>query len=134
MNPLDKLDKVAAKARADEARAARGLRVSRERHDAGNAQLDQLQRFKAEYESDLERIAATGMSPRQLEDYRRFLANLNVAIANQGGEVARAGAELENQREQMVRQRRRNDGLADYLARRRLEVTRADERRDQRTG
>jgi len=132
VNPIDKLDKVAEKARADEARAARGLNASRERHEASSAQLDQLQRFKAEYEQRLAQVAAAGISPRQLEDYRRFLANLNKAITTQDGEVARNSAELQQQREVMARQRQRSNGLEDYLARRRLELSQAEERRAQR--
>ena len=132
MNPIDKLDKAAEKARADESRAARGLNASRERHEASSAQLDQLQRFKAEYEARLAQVAAGGISPRQLEDYRRFLANLNRAITTQDGEVARSSAELQQQREVMARQRQRSNGLEDYLARRRLEASQAEERRAQR--
>ena len=132
MNPIDKLGKVSEKARADEARAARGFTASRERHEASSAQLDQLQRFKAEYEERLAQVAAGGISPRQLEDYRRFLANLNTAITTQDGEVTRSGAELQQLREVMVRQRKRSSGLEDYLARRRLEVSQAEERRAQR--
>ena len=72
------------------------------------------------------------LSPRQLEDYRRFLANLNRAITTQDGEVARSSAELQQQREVMARQRQRSNGLEDYLARRRLEASQAEERRAQR--
>ena len=132
MTPLDKLEKVATKARADESRAAKALRASRERHAADSAQLEQLRQFKAEYETRLVEMARDGIDPRQLEDYRRFLASLNEAISRQDTAVGVSGESLSSDRQRWLQTALHSSGLADFIARRRVEARQRVDRQAQR--
>jgi flagellar FliJ protein len=129
---LDKLDKVALLARSAENRAAGALQEGRRQLQRSNGQLTQLEQFKIEYEQRLEVLAQDGMEARQLQDYRRFLANLNAAIDRQGQEVARDEASIVEQREAYVDRSVRRESLDMLLERGRAMLLRDQERREQR--
>jgi flagellar FliJ protein len=129
---LDKLDKVALLARSAENRAAGALQEGRRQLQRSNGQLTQLEQFKIEYEQRLEVLAQDGMEARQLQDYRRFLANLNAAIDRQGQEVARDEASIVEQREAYVDRSVRRESLDMLLERGRAMLLRDQDRREQR--
>jgi len=120
MSRLDKLDKVAAVARADQAGATRALQQQQRAHRDNAAQLEQLHSFAREYEVRLQQMAATGMPARQLQDYRLFLANLSAAIAMQEGATVQSEEALGVHREQWMTTAKENQALSEYLARERL--------------
>lgn len=129
---LDKLDTVAMLARSAENEAAGQLEQGRQRLQNTNSQLGQLETFKREYEARLERLAEGGMAARQLQDYRRFLANLSAAIDRQGSEVTRAEEALKEDREQFVERSIRRESLDMLIARGRKMLLEQEDRREQR--
>lgn len=132
MSKLDKLDKVATVARADQAGAARSLQQQQQTHSRNNDQLNQLQRFAEEYEQQLQDMAATGMAAAQLQDYRRFLANLNNAIRLQLETVAESTDRLQEQRQEWMQKSLQTSTLEDFIARRRILARDEVERHEQR--
>jgi len=142
MSRLDKLDKVAAVARADQAGATRALQQQQRAHRDNATQLEQLQAFAREYEMRLQQLAATGMPARQLQDYRLFLANLSAAIALQAGATVQSEEAVGAHRDQWIATAKENQAMSEYLARERLlaqqqrskvEQSDADERSAART-
>jgi flagellar FliJ protein len=132
MMELDKLDAVAMLARSQENAAAGKLEQGRSRLAQSNSQLSQLEAFKLEYEQRLATLAQSGMAARQLQDYRRFLANLNAAIGRQGTEVSRAEGAVQEDREALLQRSLRRESLDMLVARGRKLLLEQTDRREQR--
>ncbi len=128
----DKLDRVATVARADTAEAARSLQQQQQTHGGHSSQLDQLQRFAEEYEQRLRDMAAAGMHAAQLQDYRRFLANLNEAIRLQLQAVADSATTLQQRRQDWMQQSLQTSTLEDFIARRQVLAREQAQRKEQR--
>jgi len=98
---LTQLDKVAELATAERAKAAGHLQEERQKHDAAQQQLQQLEQFLAEYEDDLRAASAAGIGATQLQDYRRFLVALNAAIEQQTRVLEQSGGAVSSQRQKL---------------------------------
>jgi flagellar FliJ protein len=129
---LDKLSKVALLARSRQNEAAGRLQEGRQQLARSSSQLTQLEAFKAEYEARREQAAQNGMAARQLQDYRRFLANLDAAIDRQGGEVSRDAEALQASREDLLDRSVRRESLELLIARGQKLLLLDQERREQR--
>jgi len=111
----NKLDKVVNVAHSSEKSSASALRGSRQAHQQNEAQLQQLEGFKAEYEAKLVEIAGgEGMAARQLQDYRAFLGRLNQAIAQQTDDTELSTVQLDEARDYWLQQSQRSRAL-DHL-------------------
>jgi len=83
-----RLDKVGMVAKGKVDVAANRLRDALRSEQAEQARLDQLTEFSREYDQFLERRDADTLSPRQLEEYRRFMHRLHVAVDSQSQSAA----------------------------------------------
>ena len=75
-----RLDKVGVVAKGKVDTAASRLRDALRSEQAEQTRLEQLTEFSREYDQFLERRDADTLSPRQLEEYRRFMHRLHVAV------------------------------------------------------
>jgi flagellar FliJ protein len=64
----------------------------------GEAKLNELQRYKAEYEQQFSQRAGRGIGATDLRDYQAFLARLSEAIKQQQALVNRARVEHQAER------------------------------------
>ena len=78
-----RLDKVGLVAKGKVDTAASRLRDALRSEQAEQTRLEQLTEFSREYDQFLERRDADTLSPRQLEEYRRFMHRLHVAVDSQ---------------------------------------------------
>ena len=78
-----RLDKVGTVAKGKVDAAANRLRDALRSEQAEQTRLEQLTEFSREYDQFLERRDADTLSPRQLEEYRRFMHRLHVAVDSQ---------------------------------------------------
>lgn len=115
------MDKVAAVAKIVEQQTAREFGASRRSHDDKQAQLQQLQQFKAEYEAQFAQRSREGLPAAQLRDYRLFMSKLDNAIEQQQREVSQAEAELAEVRAEWVAKSQRTSAL-DHLVDERLRL------------
>jgi len=83
-----RLDKVGMVAKGKVDVAANRLRDALRSEKAEQTRLDQLTEFSREYDQFLERRDADTLSPRQLEEYRRFMHRLHVAVDSQSQTAA----------------------------------------------
>jgi len=83
-----RLDKVGMVAKGKVDVAANRLRDALRSEQAEQTRLDQLTEFSREYDQFLERRDADTLSPRQLEEYRRFMHRLHVAVDSQSQSAA----------------------------------------------
>ena len=110
----EKMDKVATVAKIAEQKSARDLSASRQSYQQKRAQLDQLVKFKEEYELSLRRIGVGGIDARQLQDYRLFLGKLGQAIDQQYRDVEESRENLKTVRAQWLSKSQRKSAL-DHL-------------------
>ncbi|MFG6176430.1 flagellar export protein FliJ [Halomonas sp. THAF12] len=119
---------------AREARDLAGQRLAGDRRSVDQiiAQLESLQRYRAEYAAQLQVALREGIDPASMHNYQRFLASLDDALV-------RARQALEEQRRRVAhsqrhwQQEQRRLSSYDTLAERRAEAQRrAEQRREQR--
>ena len=116
----------------NERRLAQSL-ASFERRTAENEKkLEELERYRAEYEKQFTQRAGRGIGATDLRDYQAFLARLNEAIRQQAALVQRAQIERDAERRRWQDSARRAKALGHVVEGWRAEERRADERRDQR--
>ncbi|MFC4308539.1 flagellar export protein FliJ [Steroidobacter flavus] len=98
----------------------------------GEQKLDELVRYKAEYEQGFQQRAATGIGVMEMRDYQAFLARLAEAIKQQQALVTRARAEHEGERVKWQEALRRSKALGHVVERWQAEERHVTERREQR--
>lgn len=96
------------------------------------AKLDELQRYKGEYEQQFAQRAGQGIGVTDLRDYQAFLARLAEAIKQQTALVIRARAEHEAERIKWQDALKRAKALGHVVERWHAEERQVNERRDQR--
>ena len=112
--------------------AARRLHQLKAQWQAAENRLEELRRFRREYEERLRQSTGRGMGMHQMRDFHAFLAKLDHAISSQDAEVARCRGEWDKGRQHWQEQRRQLSAY-DALAKRHLErETRRDNLREQR--
>lgn len=100
-------------------------------HD-GEAKLNELQRYQAEYEQQFSQRAGRGIAATDLRDYQAFLARLAEAIKQQQALVNRARAEHQAERLKWQEALKRAKALGHVVERWQAEERQASARRDQR--
>jgi len=98
----------------------------------GEQKLDELVRYKAEYEQGFQQRAAGGIGVTELRDYQAFLARLAEAIKQQQALVNRARAEHEAERMKWQEALKRSKALGHVVERWQAEERHVTERREQR--
>nr|WP_298719793.1 flagellar export protein FliJ [uncultured Steroidobacter sp.] len=98
----------------------------------GEQKLDELVRYKAEYEQGFQQRAAGGIGVTELRDYQAFLARLAEAIKQQQALVNRARAEHEAERMRWQEALKRSKALGHVVERWQAEERHVTERREQR--
>lgn len=98
----------------------------------GEKKLDELVRYKAEYEQGFQQRAATGIGVTELRDYQAFLARLAEAIKQQQALVNRARAEHDAERVKWQEALKRSKALGHVVERWQAEERHVSERREQR--
>lgn len=98
----------------------------------GETKLNELQRYKAEYEQQFSQRAGRGIGATDLRDYQAFLSRLSEAIKQQQALVNRARAEHQAERLKWQDALKRAKALGHVVEQWQVEERRVDERRDQR--
>lgn len=98
----------------------------------GEAKLQELQRYKSEYEQQFAQRAGRGIGVADLRDYQAFLARLAEAIKQQQALVNRARAEHQAERLKWQEALKRSKALGHVVERWQAEERHMNDRRDQR--
>ena len=98
----------------------------------GETKLQELQRYKGEYEQQFSQRAGRGIGASDLRDYQAFLARLAEAIRQQQALVARARAEHQAERVKWQEALKRSKALGHVVERWQAEERHMNDRRDQR--
>lgn len=98
----------------------------------GEAKLQELQRYKGEYEQQFSQRAGRGIGATDLRDYQAFLARLSEAIKQQQALVARARSEHQSERVKWQEALKRSKALGHVVDRWQAEERQMNDRRDQR--
>jgi flagellar FliJ protein len=115
-----------------ERRLAQSLAAHERRVVEAEAKLQDLQRYKHEYERQFTERAGSGMGVAGLRDYQAFLARLGEAIRQQHSIVVRARSERDAERLRWQEAARRAKALDHVVERWQLEERKALDRREQR--
>ncbi len=132
MTRAKRLQPVQQLADETERRLARNVAALERRLSEAEAKLEELTRYRQEYESQLNTRAASGMGATALRDYQAFLARLSEAIRQQGALVQRARVERDLERARWQEAATRAKAVDHVIERWRSEERHALERRDQR--
>ena len=100
----------------------------------GETKLQELQRYKSEYEQQFAQRAGRGIGATELRDYQVFLARLSEAIKQQQALVTRANAEHQAERVKWQQALTRSKALGHVVDRWQAEERHMNDRRDQREG
>ena len=98
----------------------------------GEAKLQELQRYKGEYEQQFSQRAGRGIGATDLRDYQAFLGRLAEAIKQQQALVARARSEHQAERVKWQEALKRSKALGHVVERWQAEERHMNDRRDQR--
>jgi flagellar FliJ protein len=96
------------------------------------AKLQELTRYKGEYEQQFSQRAGRGISVTDLRDYQAFLARLTEAIKQQAALAARARADHQAERVKWQEALKRSKALGHVVERWQAEERHMNDRRDQR--
>lgn len=128
----DKMGKVAAVAKIVEQQSALDFSASQQSHAGKRTQLEQLQQFKADYETTLAQKCSEGISASQLQDYRLFLAKLNQAIEQANVDMQLATQSLAEVRSEWIDKSQRKTALEHIVEERHKEHLRLLEKAEQK--
>jgi flagellar protein FliJ len=118
----------------DEAQKRLAMSVAgfEKRLQEGEKKLEELVRYKAEYEQGFQQRAAGGIGVMEMRDYQAFLARLAEAIKQQQALVTRARVEHEAERVKWQEALKRSKALGHVVERWQAEERHVTERREQR--
>lgn len=94
--------------------------------------LQELQRYRLEYQQQFTRRAGLGMGATDLRDYQAFLARLDEAIRQQVSVVARAGADRDTEKGKWQQAAIKAKALDHVIDKWRTEERRIQDKREQR--
>ncbi len=127
-----RLQPVQRVAKSREQTAARELGDSRRRSQEQEQRLDELRRYHREYLKRFHDAAKTGMSATQLQEYRAFLAKLEMAIQEQEKVVKLGHTECSERKEEWQQKHVRTQVLDKVVERHRKEERKAVDTREQK--
>lgn len=115
-----------------EKRLASSLAGCEKRVADAEAKLQELTRYRAEYEQQYAQRVAGGMSVMELRDYQAFLARLTEAIRQQQSVVQRARADRDMEKLRWQDAAKRAKALDHVVTQWQAEERRSADRREQR--
>jgi flagellar protein FliJ len=115
-----------------ERRLAQSLAAHERRVVEGETKLQELTRYRGEYEQQLTTRAGTGIGVTELRDYQAFLARLTEAMRQQQSVVHRLRADCEAERLRWQDAARRAKALDHVVTQWQTEERRVADVRDQR--
>lgn len=115
-----------------ERKLATSLAAHERRVTESQNKLDELVRYRGEYEKQLTQRAAGGIAATDLRDYQVFLARLTEAIKQQQGIVQRTAIERDAERLRWQEAARRVKAIGHVVTQWQVEEQRVIDRRDQR--
>jgi flagellar FliJ protein len=113
-------------------RLARTLGVHEKRVTEAEAKLQELERYRADYERQFAERAGRGIGAMDLRDYQAFLGRLTEAMRQQRMVVQRACSERDAERQRWQDAAKRAKALSHVVEGWRAEERRTVERREQR--
>ena len=96
------------------------------------AKLQELERYRTDYEGQFRQRAGRGIGVTDLRDYQAFLARLSDAIRQQQAVVKRAQSERDAERQRWQEAAQRAKALGHVVEQWQTEERRASDRREQR--
>lgn len=115
----------------NERRLAQGLAAGERKVEEAQSKLQELERYRCEYEKQLSQRAGRGIGAMDLRDYQVFLARLADAIHQQQAIVQRARTERDAERLRWQEAAKRSKVLGHVVERWQSEERRMFERREQ---
>lgn len=115
-----------------ERRLATSLATHERRVTEAQGKLNELVRYKGEYEKQFTQRAGGGIAATDLRDYQAFLARLGEAIRQQQGIVQRTATERDLERGRWQEAARRVKAIGHVVTQWQVEERRIVDRRDQR--
>ncbi len=116
----------------NERRLARTLVAFERRATESEAKLNELERYRTEYEKQFTQRAGRGIGATDLRDYQAFLARLVEAIRQQQAVVRRAQSDRDVERSRWQEAAKRAKALGHVVEKWQAEERRASDRREQR--
>jgi len=132
MRKSRRMEPVLRVAASREDKAAQEFGASRRQLDEHERQLAQLQGYRREYQARFETSGAAGITAARLLDTRRFLAQLDQAIAQQQQAVSNAARLCEQKRQLWLRSRQKSQTFIKAKERFEAQESLADDKRDQK--
>ena len=126
-----RLDKVGMVAKGRVDAAANRLRDALRSEQAEQTRLEQLTEFSREYDQFLERRDADTLSPRQLEEYRRFMHRLHVAVDSQVQTASVSSETVASCSTEWQQASLRERALKNLITQQNAEAAREEEKREQ---
>ena len=114
-----------------ERRLALGLATIERRVAEAEAKLQELERYRSEYDKQFAQRAGGGIGATALRDYQVFLARLSDAIKQQQAVVKRAQSERDAERLRWQEAAKRARALGHVVEQWQTEERRASDRREQ---
>jgi flagellar FliJ protein len=115
-----------------ERRTAMSLATIERRVAEAEAKLQELERYRVDYDKQFAQRAGVGIGVTALRDYQVFLARLAEAIRQQQAVVKRAQSERDAERQRWQEAAKRAKALGHVVEQWQTEERRASDRREQR--
>jgi flagellar export protein FliJ len=115
-----------------ERRLATGLATIERKVADAEAKLQELERYRSDYDKQFAQRAGVGIGATSLRDYQVFLARLSEAIRQQQAVVKRAQSERDAERHRWQEAAKRAKALGHVVEQWQTEERRASDRREQR--
>lgn len=112
--------------------AARAMKTAAMERDKAKEQLEMLHAYRLDYAQRLLENTGSGVTASNYLNFRRFLATLDDAIAQQNTIVAQSESRLEAGRQQWYAEKRRLSAFEALDTRQRQQLARREARREQR--
>jgi flagellar FliJ protein len=115
-----------------ERRIALSLATVERKVAEAEAKLQELERYRSDYDKQFAQRAGVGIGVTALRDYQAFLARLSEAIKQQQAVVKRAQSERDAERQRWQEAAKRAKALGHVVDQWQTEERRASDRREQR--
>jgi flagellar FliJ protein len=115
-----------------ERQLALGLATIERKVAEAEAKLQELERYRSDYDKQFAQRAGRGIGATSLRDYQAFLARLSEAIRQQQAVVKRAQSERDAERQRWQEAAKRAKALGHVVEQWQTEERRASDRREQR--
>ena len=127
----NRLDSVGLVAKGKVDAAANRLRDARQNEAAEQSRLDQLTEFSREFDQFLDRRGNDTLSPRQLEEYRRFMHRLHGAVDQQSQTAAATAGAVASSSAEWQQASLYERTLKNLIIQQNAEAARAEEKKEQ---